>query len=536
VSSITGLAGLLEAAAGRAPDKIGLAVAEGHRISFGALAQLSDRLRDRLWHLGVRPGDRVGLRLRKSIDAVASIYGILKAGAAYVPVDADSPAARGAYILNDCQVKVVITTAALEAALTSELATLGASPAMLVLGDAGDGLPLQALLESLQAHDPAPPVPSVSRSGDDLAYILYTSGSTGNPKGVVLSHRNALSFIDWCSDTFQPRADDVFASHAPFHFDLSILDLYVSMKHGAMLVLFGEAIGKDPTRLAAAIAAERISVWYSTPSILSMLADYGRLERQDYSALRIVFFAGEVFPVPRFKALQRHWPHPRFANLYGPTETNVCTYYEVPSDESWHRLDTFPIGEVCVPNLARVVDEDGRDVDGGREGELVISGPNVMLGYWNLAEQNARAFLVDADGGRWYRTGDVVIDEGGGRYRYLSRRDRMVKRRGYRVELGEIEAGLMRHADIREAAAVAVPDAASGVRVVAFISCQPGRPLTIIALKGLASRQLPPYMVPDEFVVLEALPRTSTDKVDLQALKAEALRPARSAATHPARA
>ena len=532
MTSTTGLAGLLDATARRAPDKIGLADAEGHRITFRELAELSDLLRDRLWHLGVRPGDRVGMRLRKSIDAVATIYGILKAGAAYVPVDADSPAARGAYILNDCQVKVVVTSAVLGDALRTELTKLGASPVILPLADAADGIPLQTLLEALQATDPAPAVPSVSRSGDDLAYILYTSGSTGNPKGVVLSHRNALSFIDWCSDTFQPKVDDVFASHAPFHFDLSILDLYVSMKHGAALVLFGEAIGKDPTRLAAAIAAERITVWYSTPSILSMLTDYGRLERHDFSALRIIFFAGEVFPVPRFKALQRHWPHPRYANLYGPTETNVCTSYEVPADASWHQLDTFPIGDVCVPNQGRVVDENGQAVEAGQEGELVISGPNVMQGYWNLPEQNARAFLADSSGNRWYRTGDVVIDEGGGRYRYLSRRDRMVKRRGYRVELGEIEAGLMRHADIREAAAVSVPDPASGVRVVAFVSCLAGRPLTIIALKGLASQQLPPYMVPDEFVVLDALPRTSTDKVDLQALKNKAIKPVQTTTTH----
>jgi L-proline---[L-prolyl-carrier protein] ligase len=479
-------------------------------------------MRDRLWHLGVRPGDRVGLRLRKSIDAVVAICGILKAGAAYVPVDAESPPARGAFILNDCQVKVVLTERALEGPLVQELQALGASPAVLALDD-GDTVALRALLDALEKADPAPPVSSARSKPDDIAYILYTSGSTGNPKGVVLTHRNAASFIDWCSETFEPVAEDIFSSHAPFHFDLSILDIFVSLKHGATLVLFGEAIGKDPIRLASAISSERISMWYSTPSILNFLALYGKLDRYDYSSLRMVFFAGEVFPVPQFRAVKALWNRPRYFNLYGPTETNVCTWYEVPRDNSWEGMDTFPIGRICEPNVGMVVDGRDQRVRTGDPGELLVSGSNVMTGYWNLPDQNQRAFLVDGDGVRWYRTGDIVTEDPAIGYRYLNRRDRMVKRRGYRVELGEIESGLLRHPDIREAAVVAVPDRNSGgVRIAAFVSCQTERSLTIIALKKLSSKQLPPYMIPDSFTVVEALPRTSTNKVDFQALKSRA--------------
>lgn len=513
------LADLLTESARRFPDKTAVCVPGGADVTYAGLAALSDRLRDRLVHLGVRPGDRVGMRLLKSIDGVATIFGVLKAGAAYVPVDAESPAARGAYILNNCEVKILLTERKSQDGLVQELAKLGAAPAVLALDTENSSRPLHDLLDSLQQSDPAPAVASARRGVDDIAYILYTSGSTGNPKGVVLSHGNALSFVDWCSEVFEPRAEDRFSSHAPFHFDLSILDIYVSLKHGATLVLIGEALGKEPVRLAAAISAERISVWYSTPSILSLLANYGKLPKYDYASLRMIFFAGEVFPIPQYRALHAFWSKPRYFNLYGPTETNVCTWYEVPDDDTIAQMPTFPIGRICPPNLGIVVDEQGLQVKTGEPGELLVSGPNVMRGYWNLPEQNARAFFVDGEGGKWYHTGDIVTEEPGLGYRYVSRRDRMVKRRGYRVELGEIEVALLRHPDIREAAVVAVPDPESGVRVCAFVGCQEGRTLTKIALKTHSSQTLPPYMIPDAFQVLDGLPRTSTDKIDYQTLK-----------------
>jgi amino acid adenylation domain-containing protein len=520
--STHGLAALLEESSRRRPEKVAVAVPGAQSITYGELDRLSNRLRDRLWHLGVRPGDRVGLRLHKSIDAVAAIFGTLKVGAAYVPVDAESPAARGAFIMNDCQVKAVVTERQLEGPLLDELRNLGATPAVLALPDCDAGMALGGLLDSLQKVDPAPTVRTALVDDDDIAYILYTSGSTGNPKGVILSHRNAASFIDWCSDTFQPTAEDVFSSHAPFHFDLSILDIFVSIQHGAKLVLFGESLGKEPIRLAETIASERISIWYSTPSILNFLALYGKLVRHDYSALRVVCFAGEVFPIPQFRGVKTLWPRPRYFNLYGPTETNVCTYYEVPNDGSWEPMDTFPIGRICPPNAGIVIDEQDRQVKPGEPGELLVSGSNVMRGYWNLPDHNERGFLVDNEGCKWYRTGDIVTENSDGEYCYRSRRDRMVKRRGYRVELGEIEATLARHPEIREVAVVAVPDAESGVRIVAYVSSNDGCPLTIIALKTLSSKSLPPYMIPDSFAVVDALPRTSTNKVDLQNLKSRA--------------
>jgi amino acid adenylation domain-containing protein len=509
---------LLDGSVRAHPDKTAVLVPDGESLTYAELGALSDRVHDRLAAFGVRPGDRVGMRLHKSVDGVATLFGILKAGAAYVPVDAESPAARGAYIHDNCAVKAVFTETALEEDVRTELAALGASPPIVAF-DVSKPRALGAALDALDAANPAPRATRVFPAPDDLAYILYTSGSTGNPKGVVLTHRNALSFIDWCSDVFAPRAEDRFSSHAPFHFDLSILDIYVPLKHGATLVLIGEALGKDPLKLAQVIAEQKISHWYSTPSILSLLANYGKLAKYDYSALRMIFFAGEVFPIPQFRALRALLPAPRYFNLYGPTETNVCTWYEVESEEKIAAMPTFPIGRICEPNLGKVVDENGATVPFGAEGELVVHGPNVMIGYWNLPERNAVAFLTDEQGRQWYRTGDIVTEHEGLGYRYVSRRDRMVKRRGYRVELGEIEVGLNKHPDIREAAVVALADPESGVRVTAFVACADGRTLNRIQLKTIASQGLPPYMIPDAFTVLPALPRTSTDKIDYQALK-----------------
>ncbi len=511
---------LLERSAVRFGDKIAIDDPSLATITYSKLNELSDRVRDRLAHVGVRQGNRAAVYMRKSIDAVASIFGILKCGAAYVPVDPDAPPPRCAYILNDCSVSAVITERRLEASLRAALNGLGAVPSLLLLEQSDGPIPLRAALEQAQQRAPAPEASTAYPDADDLAYILYTSGSTGKPKGVMLSHRNARSFVDWCSAVLEPAEHDVFCSHAPLHFDLSILDVFTSLKHGATLVLIGEQLGKDPRRLAPLIAESRISVWYSTPSILNLLAQYGKLDRYDYRALRAVLFAGEVFPVPRLHALRAFWPHPRYFNLYGPTETNVCTYYELPPSTPLEQTDPYPIGRACSHLRCRVIDGDGRALPPGTEGELAVCGDGVMKGYWNLPEQNTRAFLTDANGMRWYRTGDIVVEDPDGNFIFHGRRDRMVKRRGYRIELAEIEAALATHHAVREVAVVAVVDASGEVRIKAYLSLEDGDRPSLIELRQFCTDRLPSYMVPDAFGFVDALPRISTDKIDYQTLAA----------------
>jgi amino acid adenylation domain-containing protein len=514
---IATLDNILDRSASRFPDNLAVEESDGPAIRYADLARLSDRVRDRLRILGVKPGDRVGICLRKSGDAIASLFGIMKAGAAYVPVDSTAPASRNAFIFRHCAVKALIVESTLAEGLRHEFAHTSFDPSLIVLNGTGAGVPLNMALDLLDNIKPAPAAESAVMSPSDLAYILYTSGSTGQPKGVMLSHENAICFVNWCSDVFQPTETDRFSSHAPFHFDLSILDIYVSLKHGATLVIVEEHLGKEPVRLAPWIAEKEITVWYSAPSILSLMAQFGKLDQFDYSSLRLVLFAGEVFPIKYLKLLKSFWPRPRYFNLYGPTETNVCTFYEVPPFIPESQGEPVPIGVACPYCQSLVVDEAGNEVTRAAEGELCIAGPSVLQGYWDLPENTARAFLPGRDE-RWYRTGDIVVELPDGSFKFLGRRDRMIKKRGYRIELGEIEAALYRHPAIKEAAVLALPGD-DGVPIKAFASTRDGSRLSVIELKKFCSENLPLYMVPDQFCWLESLPKTSTDKIDYQKLK-----------------
>lgn len=516
LSTIGHLGDLLERIAARHPERRAIEDEHGRTLSYADLRRAADRLAARLARWGVGREDRVGLFLPKSLESVAAIHGILRSGAAYVPVDPTAPPGRGAGILADAQVRAVVVADDLAGPLRASWPGPGPLPRLVVVGNhnPADG---DAAWDEVQADtSPSPLTPD--RCLDDLAYILYTSGSTGKPKGVMLTHANAECFLGWCFDALPIPAGGRFSSHAPFHFDLSVFDLYASCAAGGTLVVVGETLGKDPTRLGEFLAARPVDVWYSAPSILALLAQHGGLERTGFPAPSLVLFAGEVFPVRHLRRLRALWPNAVLWNLYGPTETNVCTAYPIPATIPPERTDPYPIGPVCPPLRARVIDEDGRDVPVGAEGELVIAGPGVMRGYFGRPDLDAAAFLVDPVGTRWYRTGDLVIDDGQGCYLFHGRRDRMVKRRGYRIELGEIESALYRHDDVDRAAVVARSDDV-GVSISAFVAMKPDRKGSIIAMKRHCTSYLPNYMIPDTIQFLPALPTTSTDKVDYQRLK-----------------
>jgi amino acid adenylation domain-containing protein len=492
----------LENSAAQFPDRVAAMDPDGASLTYRELDQRSSRIAGYLAANGVCPGDRVGLVLPKNIDSLTALFGTLKARAAYVPADWSGPSERIRTILSDCRVRALFLDPR-----RPDLADI-AETTIQVDSD------FAALEHAALEHAPLAPSP---RDPNDLAYILYTSGSTGIPKGVMLTHRNATSFVNWCSEVFCPTPEDRFSSHAPFHFDLSILDIYVPLKHGASIHLIPDELGKTPKELADFIARRELTVWYSTPAILGLLADFGNLERLDCSQLRLVLFAGEVFPPQQLRRIVAHWPQPAYFNLYGPTETNVCTFAKIPTPVPEDRIEPYPIGWPCSHCSALTLDSDLRPVESGEEGLLFIAGEPVFSGYWGREEESASRF-VTREGIRWYNTGDVVIERPETGFTYVGRRDRMVKRRGYRIELGEVESCLWRHPAVSEAAAIAVADPQAGTRIVGYLAARNGARPSIVEMKTFCNRHLPSYMNPDVFQFVDALPRTSTNKVDYQAL------------------
>lgn len=512
--SASHLCNYLEASACGYPERQAAADPDGTTLTYRELDERANRVAGFLVEQGVRAGDRVGLVLPKTTDALTILFGVMKARAAYVPVDWASPAERIRTILTDCQVRALFADRR-----RHELAD--ASNTVIWLGEnAGEAAvtsqPNAFSWATVLAHSPHR-VEADARNSGDLAYILYTSGSTGIPKGVMLTHTNATSYVDWCTEVFAPTEADRFSSHAPFHFDLSILDIYVPIKHGARVDLIPDELGKNPRDLARFIADHQITVWYSTPAILSLLGEFGQLDKFNYSALRLVLFAGEVFPVKQLHKLAVQWPSPSYYNLYGPTETNVCTYAAIPTPIPEERTEPYPIGWACSHCKALVLDPENRPVKAGEEGLLYIAGPAVFSGYWARPAESAAVF-VEREGVRWYNTGDVVREDATDGYIYVGRRDRMVKRRGYRIELGEIETALYRHASIQEAAVISQSHPESGVRIICYITTPENARPSIVEMRSFCNQHLPSYMNPDVFIFVDALPRTSTNKINYQAL------------------
>ncbi len=506
---------LLTEAAARGPRRPAVA-AGGRVLSYQELDALSSKVARALLRLGVAPGDRVGILAPKSDASVIGLYGVLKAGACYVPLDPKAPAERLRYVVRDCGAAAVVADEARARQAAALASRVPRSRGVLVTS---------APEVAAEADEP------LARDGvteNDLAYILYTSGSTGTPKGVMISHRNSLAFVEWATAAAGLGEHDRVCSPAPLHFDLSVFDVFATCHAGACLAVLPEGTATFPVSIARWLESEQVSVWYSVPSVLTLLTCFGGLRQFDLSRLRVVIFAGEVFPPKYLARLMAELPHARYLNWYGPTETNVCTAFEVPAGEA--DAAPVPIGRACANTEVFAVTGDGLRVSQpGQEGELYVRGPTLMRGYWGQRARTREVLVRNPFRAAYdepvYRTGDLVTLEPSGNYAYVGRRDSMVKIRGYRVELGEVEAALYRHPAIREAAVLPVPDELLGTRLRAVVAVdRPGGDagdLTREKVLDHCRQWLPGYMVPDAVEFREALPRTSTGKVDRTGLARE---------------
>jgi acyl-coenzyme A synthetase/AMP-(fatty) acid ligase len=328
----------------------------------------------------------------------------------------------------------------------------------------------------------------------DLAYILYTSGSSGRPKGVMISRSNAHAFIGWARSTFPMASTDVLASIAPFHFDLSVFDLHASRP--AKLWIPGKEAVTNPRMMVAMLAEAGVTAMYCTPTFLNALVQYGKCERHDLSAMRLILFAGEPFRTQDILRALEAFPTAEFHNLYGPTETNVVTHW--PINRNTVELGICPIGRPVSGATLRLDDT----------GELCVSGPSVFSGY--VDETNSPALNEEGE----YRTGDRVVRLENGEYLFTGRIDDMIKRRGYRIEPAEIEAAFLQFAGMIDNLCLPV----KGGRLVLFYRHVEGEQ-GFEALAEFGSNQIPQWMLPDSYAYLAKWPLTASGKIDRKALQ-----------------
>lgn len=421
----------------------------------------------------------IAIALDRGINAACAIYGILSADAIYLPLDIKNPATRLNFIIQDAQPSYVIGQ--------------GEAPAWL------DKAEIWLDINALPCIPDDNITPAAVKPGA-LAAILYTSGSTGNPKGVALSHRALVNFSTWASQTFAINRQDRIASLAPFHFDLSVFDLFTSLASGSSVYFLPSRLSLSPSRLTAWLAEQQITSWYTVPSLLSFIALKGALDATPLASLKRILFAGEVFPTQHLIKLANLLPETELYNLYGPTETNVCCYWQVDR-KRLNAGHTIPIG-LAACNAQLTVDAD--------TGELQVNSLNNFSGYWHQGKLQALSHPT-------YPTGDKVSLNQYGEYDYHGRLDRMLKCSGYRVEPAEIEQCINQLELIESCAVIGIKDFTSGQRPAAAVVLIAGASLAeaIQPLRQL----LAPYMQPCKFIVMDNLPMLSNGKTDYQAIQ-----------------
>lgn len=501
--------GLFEEQVACAPDRVAVEF-EGATLTYAQLNQRANRLARylQMHHLGTE--ERVAVYMERSLNMVVGLLGILKAGAAYVPLDPAYPGERIQFILDDAQVSAVLTAGRLGESLPETAAPVIDLDASRNEIERARDSNLESAASSMGASLDA---------SHNLAYVIYTSGSTGKPKGVQIEHHSVVNFIESMQREPGLDANDTLVAVTTLSFDIAGLELYVPLSVGARIVIASRAVASDGARLGALLAASHATVMQATPVTWRLLL------QQDWRGdpgLKILV-GGEALPRPLADALlecgREVW------NLYGPTETTIwSTVYRVTPGEG-----PVPIGRPIANTQVYILNEHREPIAAGEVGELYIGGAGVARGYLNRPELTREKFIsvpsaLSPQPSVVYRTGDLVRQRPDGAIEFIGRADQQIKLRGYRIELGEIEHALSQHPDVREAAVLLRTDADDSMyisqQLVGYVTSKAGAHLSPRELRAFLTRKLPLYMVPAIFVVLDALPHTPNGKLDRRALPA----------------
>lgn len=446
----------------------------------------------------------VAIYMEKSVDCVAAFFGVLASGNFYCPIDPEMPADRISRIMEVLQPEAVITAPRLK----EQALAFAPEEKLSLFQDLSETEAEPPLLRELQN--------AVTEA--DPAYVLFTSGSTGMPKGVLLCHRVLMRYLHWLEETFDYTPDDVFGNQAPLYFDISTHDIYGAAYFGAKMTIIPPHLFGFPVKLIEYLNEKRVSTFLWVPSAMGIVAKLKTFRAVKPEHLRHVMFAGEVLPRKQLDYWVEQLPEPVYANLYGPTETFVCTAHIMRGDEP--EGEPLPIGRAVYNSQAMILREDGTEAAAGETGELCLRGDCLALGYYNAPDRTAAAFvqnpLQSSYPDRVYRTGDLVRLDEHGDLIYVSRKDFQIKRMGYRIELGEIETAGNLIPGVEECACTYLAEKG---RIVLYYE---GTELEKSDLLAALSLRLPQYMLPDRIHYLPVMPRNANGKIDRTALKAKA--------------
>jgi amino acid adenylation domain-containing protein len=465
----------------------------------------------------------------------------LKADCAYVPIDVASPAPRIAKILDAADPRIVLVDPGSAGLLDDTLGEISLAEKPLV-GSVGHG-PLMGERFATAFSQPdwagytSEPVDTANGPGDP-AHLLFTSGSTGAPKGVVIKHENVVAFVEWATSYFGTKETDRISGHPPLHFDLSTFDIYGTFLAGAELHLVPASLNLIPQKLAAFIRRSELTQWFAVPSIFTFMAKFDAIEQDDFPTVERIIWCGEVLPTPILVYWMKRVPHATYTNLYGPTEATIASSYytvpELPASET----DPIPIGVACEGEELLVLDAELKPVQPGEVGDLYIAGVGLSPGYWRDEEKTAAAFLPDPRDPqrRIYKTGDLARKTPDGLFHFLGRADSQIKSRGYRIELGEIETALSSLTELAESAVVGVDVGGfEGTAICCAYAPAEGADLQPADVRKHLQTLLPTYMLPSRWHVLDVLPKNVNGKIDRRRLREHFEQEAAAGAAEPER-
>ncbi|KAA1193385.1 D-alanine--poly(phosphoribitol) ligase [Pseudohalioglobus sediminis] len=515
---------LVASQAQRTPDKAAI-VCDDAVVTYAQLESQSNRLASALEEMGMVEGDRACLLLPKSVDAVICMLATLKVGGVYVPLDLDSPAARSQKIIDACEPTLIFASAESVKVLSELRSDQAAQPRVFAVSSepaepgafthAGSFKDLVNYASERSTRD---------MSVDGPAHILFTSGSTGVPKGVIITHRNVSSFLSWLVEYFGYSADDRMSGHPPLHFDLSTMDIFGTLSVGATLYPVPARMNLLAPALASWIEESELTQWFSVPSILNYMAKFDALRDKELPNLKRLIWCGEVLPTPTLRYWMQRLPHVEFTNLYGPTEATIASsYYTLPACPASDQ-DDVPIGTPCDGEQLLVLDERFRIAKEGEIGDLYISGVGLSPGYWRDEEKTNAAFLhndaLGVPGDRIYKTGDLGWFDAEGLFHYSGRADSQVKSRGYRIELGEIESALHSLKYLGELAVVGVEaEGFEGTTICCAYTSNELPPNSHALVRQDLMQIVPNYMLPSKWERLEVLPKNVNGKIDRPRLR-----------------